>query len=280
MAALRSPEPNPQPSLLIVDGEPKARSALVAALRQRGYRVEETGSGPEALARLELATYDLLLLDLGVPGVSGVDLLLRARLMCRDLPIILLTAQATLDSAIAAVKADVIDYVLKPYKTNDLLVTISRALAERAEQQRRQHLLEMVGEAMSALQQLELKESVPPPASNGNGAVKNLVQVGTLALDPEKRTVILQTDPPRTIELTEGEASILMTLMEKPNEVFSYSQLAKKALGYEGMDKWTVESVIRSSVFRLRQKIEPGPNAPHLICTVRGRGYYFSPALS
>jgi DNA-binding response OmpR family regulator len=263
--------------------------------------------------------------------------------MRRDLPMIVLTAQPTIESAVAAVKADVVDYMLKPYKIEDLLLAISRALEERAQQLRQQQLLEMVGEAMELLrrtdtsaekaalpsitasqnqttnigdvsgqatvthldppngrtattatraQPLDLKRGTGADAPHGYGteyeaqgesAFKgassvHLLHAGPLALDRQKRLVTVSTDPVRTVELTESEVSILLTLMQKPNQVFSYNQLAKSALGYEGMDKWTVESVIRSSVFRLRQKIEPGPDAPRLICTVRGRGYYFSPS--
>ena len=109
-------------------------------------------------------------------------------------------------------------------------------------------------------------------------SVEDIIRVGVLSLDRQKRMVTLKEDPPRAVELTEGELSVLITLMEKPNQVFSYNQLAKTALGYDGMDKWTVESVTRSCVFRLRQKLELDPNTPRLIRTVRGRGYFFSPA--
>ena len=104
------------------------------------------------------------------------------------------------------------------------------------------------------------------------------MDVGVLALDREKRLVTVKTDPPRIVELTEGEASILVALMQKPDQVLTPNQLAKTALGYDGMDKWTVESVVRSSVFRLRNKIEPGSDNPQLIRTVRGRGYFFCTA--
>jgi DNA-binding response OmpR family regulator len=70
--------------------------------------------------------------------------------------------------------------------------------------------------------------------------------------------------------------SILVAMIEHPNQVLSCNQLADAALGYQGLDKWTVESLIRSCVFRLRQKIEATPGAPRLIRTVRGRGYYIS----
>lgn len=82
-------------------------------------------------------------------------------------------------------------------------------------------------------------------------------------------------NPAQPVELTESEVSVLETLMQHPNKVLSVKELANSALGYQGLDKWTLESVVRSCVFRLRQKIEPAPDSPQLICTVRGRGYFY-----
>lgn len=272
------PSDKPGASLIIVDADAGARSLLANTLERRGFRVEEAGTGQEALGFLETGPIDLMVVDMAIPGMTGVELMLRARLMRRDLLIIVLTAQATLESAIAAVRTDVVDYMLKPCRADDLILTITRALAEHAEQMRHQRLLEMVGEAMEALHRKPPTETPTKPLDLfADALAPELLRVGDLSLDRQKRLATLTTNPPRTVELTEGEASILTALMERPNEVFTYNQLAKTALGYEGMDKWTVESIIRSSVFRLRQKIEPGPDSAHLICTVRGRGYYFSP---
>lgn len=267
-------------SLLVVDAQDNARRLAVDYLNRKGYAADEASSGQAALAKLESRPYDLVILDVALPGTNGVEFMSRLRKARPDLPIVVLTAHATVESAVAAVKLNVVDYMLKPCQPEDLILTISRALEERAEQLRHQRLLALVGEAMNALRQPEAAATLLPdrtvplsPAVSGD-----MLRVGTLALDRQKRQVTLHTNPPRTVELTEGELSILVVLMEKPNQVLSYNDLAKTALGYEGMDKWTVESVIRSTVFRLRHKLEPGPDTPCLIRTVRGRGYFFSPA--
>jgi len=155
-------------------------------------------------------------------------------------------------------------------------------LQERSKQLHRQRLFDMVGEAMDTLRQTE-KVAAPSPipavlAPEPLALAPGLLRVGPLMLDREKRLAMLENDPAHTVELTENEVSILVALMEHPNQVLSCNQLADAALGYEGLDKWTVESLIRSCVFRLRQKIEPSPDMPHLIRTVRGRGYFFAPA--
>ncbi len=276
-----SPESNLTAKLLVVDDQALLRVSTAEILRHRGYRVDEAGSGHEALALIEGGVYDLMVLDIVMPGMSGIEVMRRARQVCPDLSIIVLTAHAAVDSAVAAVKADVADYLLKPCNVDDLAIAISRELQERARRLRRERLLSMVSETVMALKESEALAD-PAPASPSPSArpapSQHLIRTGPLTLDRQKRLATLDGDPTRAVELTEGEVSILIALMERPNQVLSCGQLASTALGYEGMDKWTVESVVRSSVFRLRQKIEPSPDAPRLICTVRGRGYYLSPA--
>ena len=277
--ALHSNETTSTMRLLIVDDEPHVRSPMAEVLRQRGYAVEEAASGPEALAQLANKPIDLMVLDLVMPGMNGVEVIRRARQTRPDLAIIVLTAHASVESAIVAVKADVADYMLKPCNLNDLTVAIERALQARAKHLRHQRLLSMVGEVVEAMRDPdEEKVSTPlaPAASVPLAPVEHSLHVGLLTLDRQKRLVTIDSDPSRTVELTEGEVSILAALMEQPNQVLSAAELAGKALGYEGMDKWTIESVVRSSVFRLRQKIQPEHDAPQLICTVRGRGYFLA----
>ncbi len=272
--------------MLIVDDEINVRATLGEFLEQRGYHIGEARSGGEALTLLTNAPYDLMVLDMLMPEMSGVEIMRRAREVRPDLAIIILTAHASVESAIAAVKSNVTDYMLKPCNLNDLAVTISRTLQERAQQLHRQRLFDMVGEAMDTLRQTErVTELSPVPAipvllaaPQPPAPTPDLLRVGPLMLDRQKRLAMLENDPVHTVELTENEVAILVALMEHPNQVLSCNQLADAALGYEGLDKWTVESLIRSCVFRLRQKIEPSPDTPHLIRTVRGRGYFFAPA--
>ena len=267
--------------LLVVDDDPRLRSAMGEMIRQEGYSVDEAGTGEDALELLKRTPFDLMPVDMVMPGMGGVEAIRQAHQIQPDLAIIVLTGHPTVESAIASVKADVTDYLLKPYTGDDLVLIITRAMQERKRQQHRQRLLEMVGEAIDHLRQPEEKReqaSISPIPAAPPSPSEHSLCVGLLRLDREKRILTVNSHPPRTIELTEGETAILVALMETPNQVFTYSQLAQTALGYKDMDKWTVESIIRSSVFRLRQKIELGTGAPQMIRTVRGRGYFFSPA--
>jgi len=268
-------------NLLVVDDNDRLRGTMAEMIRQEGYSVEQAGTGEEALEILKRKPFDLITVDMVMPGMSGAQVVQRARELRPELAIVVITGHPTVESAIASIKADVTDYLVKPCTLDDLVAVIARAMQERARQEKRQRLLDMVGEAIEHLRQPDEpgEGAAPPIASSAEPRpAANALRVGLLTLDRQKRLVTLNVNPPRTAELTEGETAILITLMETPNQVFTYGQLADKALGYKNMDKWTVESVVRSAVFRLRQKIEASPDGPQLIRTVRGRGYFFSPA--
>jgi DNA-binding response OmpR family regulator len=263
---------------LIVDAELQTRASIAQSLRHFGHRVDEANCGQEALQLLEQTAYDVMILDLAISDMNGVEVMHRARLMRRDLAILIVTSLATVESTMAAVKANVADYILKPCNMDDLQLTVARVLEERVQQLRHARLLEMVSEVMGVLHQPEpvAEPMIFPALATSPLQAQDMIRMGILTLDRQKRLVTLKTDPPRTVELTESEMSILLALMEKPNQVISCNQLANKALGYTDMDRWTIENVIRSCVFRLRHKIEGGSDAPRLIRTVRGRGYFFS----
>ncbi len=281
-ASPSTPASNSKANVLVADAESKSRASIVMAFKRKGYAVQDASTPQDALACLQTQRPELVILDPQFPHTDAVDLMRRVRAVRRDLAIVILTSQATADNAIAAVKINAVDFLIKPCKPDDLLLVVARALAERAQQTKHQRLLEMVTQAMDALRQTEDAEVAAvlplPPGMEAVAPSPDIVQIGVLTLDRQKRMAWLRTNPARRIELTEGEVAILVALIEKPNQVLTCNQLARTALGYQDMDKWTVENVVRSAVFRLRQKLEADADAPQLIRTVRGRGYFFSPA--
>lgn len=281
--------PGPQETLsrarlLVVDDEANLRAGLRDLLSLMGYQVEEAASGYEALELLEIQHYDLMVLDIRMPGMDGIEVMHRARQMHPDLSIIVLTAHASLESAIAAVKTDAVDYMLKPFNIDDLATTISQALEERAETLRHQQLLSLIGSALNTLDQSKgsasagflsaaSSSSSPTPPTHR----ERFLHAGPMTLDRHKRLVVMQGDPPRTIELTDGETAILAVLMEHPNEVLSCSKMVHVAMGYD-LDEQEAQNQVRLYVFRLRRKIEVDASDPLLIRTVRGRGYFLAPS--
>ncbi len=179
----------------------------------------------------------------------------------------MLTDHPTLKSAITAVKLGAADYMLKPFNVEDLAAAISKALEERAEQLRRQRLLDMIGDTLGTL----------PPAGGPAAAPSSgrFLRAASITLNRQKRQVVVEGDSGRTVELTEGEAAILIALMERPNQVLSCKQLARVALDYD-LYAMEAKSMVRPYIFRLRHKIEDNPSDPSLIRTVHGRGYFLS----
>jgi DNA-binding response OmpR family regulator len=269
--------------ILVVDDEPHVCNAVARALNLMGYETQEANTGYAALQRLNDQAFDLMLLDMRMPEMDGIDVMRRAHQQYPDLLILVLTGHATLESAIAAVKSGAVDYLLKPVVIADIALAVDSALRSRVGQLQQKYWLRQVGEAMgealNALRQAEVPLPVPLAVEP---AAKRFLQVGSMTLDRSKRLLIMSEEPSRIIELSKGEALVLALLMECPDQVLSCRQLVHTAWGYE-LDERESQSVVRPYIFRLRQKIEIDPEHPHVIQTVRGSGYLFQaprPAVS
>jgi len=123
--------PIPQTRVLVVDDETHVRSALTRSLTLLGYSADGAASGHQALGMLECAPYDAMVLDLHMPGISGVEVMQGARQMCPGLIIVILTGRATLMSVIAAVKSHAASYLFKPVSVHDIAAVIADSLQRR-----------------------------------------------------------------------------------------------------------------------------------------------------
>jgi DNA-binding response OmpR family regulator len=262
--------PIPQVRVLVVDDEESVRTALARSLTLLRYSADVAASGDQALEMLERTPYDVMLLDMRMPGLGGVEVMQRAGQMCSDLSIIVLTGHATLDSAIAAVKSDAIDYLLKPASIHDIAVAVSKALQRRAEKLRRQHLLRVLEQALE-----EARETSPetPPAPTC------LLHAGPIVLDRQSGLAAVAgvgDAGDLTAELTVCEAKLLAYMMQHPHDALSCRELARSALGYDVTER-EAQGIVRPHISRLRRKIEPGSASPRLIRTIFGHGYRFAP---
>ena len=257
------PDPTPVTRLLIVDDESNIRSALVRALNLVGYHAEEAASGKEALTLLAQTFFDLMVLDLCLPDIEGVAVMQQAQQLQPGLLIVILTGHATLESAIAAVKSEAVDYLRKPAGVHEIIDAVTRALQKRAARAQREQLARA----------LDLLQSDATPALLT--AVNGSLSIGPLKLDRSNRLVRINDQPVRTIVLSRGETAVLASLMARPNHTLSCQQLVQAAWGYHA-DRKEAESIIRPYISRLRSKIEHDRTEPRLIRTVRQHGYLFS----
>jgi two-component system KDP operon response regulator KdpE len=258
--------------LLVVDDEPNIRSALARALSFAGYTVEEASSGQAALELLERKRFDLMILDMLMPEVSGVDVMRRMRRANPGFMIIVLTGHATLESAIAAAKSDeVVDYLQKPVKNREIIEAVEKALQKRSERLRQRRLYD----AVSQILDVSPASGTPAQPDSPAKAVvpdQEAIFAPPLALNRKKRVVTIEYNPPRTVELTKGETAVLSSLMVQPGQVLSCEELVNRGWGYD-VDEFEAKSIIRPHIRRLRQKLESDPEEPQLICTVRRHGY-------
>jgi DNA-binding response OmpR family regulator len=258
--------------VLVVDDEVTIRTPLVRALELSGFQSVGVGSGKDALARLDRERFDVMLLDMKMPEMDGVEVMHHAHDIQPDLLILILTGHATLESAIAAVKSDAADYLLKPASIHDITTAITRAIDKRSEQERPKHLLSTILDTLHLAEHGGVEPATPTkPTPPTDWSKRPFLRVGPLTLDQEKRLLSIE-DTGRLIELTEGEATILALFMEKSDRVLSCREIAHAAWSYE-LEEWEAQALVRPYIFRLRQKVEPAPSEPKIIRTVRGRGY-------
>jgi two-component system alkaline phosphatase synthesis response regulator PhoP len=220
-------------TILVVDDEAQIVRVLRGYLERAGYAVLTAHDGPEALRIARQEKPDLMILDLMLPGMDGVDVCKRLRSES-NLPILMLTARVEEADRIIGLELGADDYVTKPFSPREIVARVKAIL-------RRSH----------------------PEAE----APEELLQVGELKLDVGRHTV---TRGAQAIEVTPSEFQILEAMMRAPGRVFRREQLLEAAQGiaYEGYER-TVDTHIKN----LRRKIEADPRQPAYLLTVHGLGY-------
>jgi two-component system alkaline phosphatase synthesis response regulator PhoP len=259
--------------ILVADDEDNTRLALVRALQLSGYQPEGVANGSEALKRLKETSFDLLLLDLCMPEVDGMQVMEYIRQNQLDLAVIVLTANATLDSAIASVKTGAADYLLKPQRMADIELAIRNALKRNAAQRQRKQLIEAAQKTLEILQ----PGGEPSPAQEDAGSASSHLQP-VFRFDAGQRLATIGAGVernPRVVSLTMDQAAILDYFMRNRGRVVSCQEIARTALGYPKIGAREAEKLVRSHVLRLRSKIEDDPGHPRLVRTIRGSGYVF-----
>ncbi len=228
------------PHLLVVDDDARLRALLQRFLTEQGFRV--TAAADAAAARRALAgiAFDLLVMDVMMPGENGLELVESLRREGQEVPILMLTARGAPDDRIAGLEAGVDDYLGKPFDPRELALRIRTILRRTAQ---------------------------PPVAEASVGPV----QLGTRWFDPQRAEL---RGPEGQVRLTGGETALLAALAARPNEVLSREEIAA-ALGTPEAG----ERAIDVQVTRLRRKVEPDPREPRFIQTVRHRGYVLRPGL-
>jgi DNA-binding response OmpR family regulator len=225
--------------ILLVDDDALLRRSLSFSLEQAGYRVSTAASGEDALALARRDPPDLVLLDIGLPGMDGLDTL-RHFEQEMALPVIFLTARRRELDEVLGLELGADDYVTKPFDLDVLLARIKSVL----------------------------RRAGRPPES---GVIVQPIQVGDLVIDPAAHTVTVAGEP---VELAPREFDLLHALALEAGHVLSVEDLLARVWGPEYLGE---PQVVYVHVRWLREKIERDPNRPERIVTVRGVGYRLEP---
>ncbi|MBM3152759.1 MAG: response regulator transcription factor [Chloroflexi bacterium] len=236
-------------SILVVDDEPVERQTLTDILKLDGYHVIALGSGEAAVDYVRLNPVDLMVLDLRMPGMSGLDVSKVVGQVSPDTEIVLLTAHGSMETAIEALRQRVHDYLLKPATPSQIIASVERGLAHRKAR------LE------------SMMQGQPPEDEDGPVAI----QVGDTTVDFSRRMIFTGN---LQISLTPAEGRLLRILVENPGKVFTHRDLVLMVQGYVTSQHEAPE-ILRPLVSRLRQKLEDAPTLGERLVSVRGTGYIF-----
>jgi len=226
-------EPATGPRVLVIEDEPQIRKFLRASLTAHGYRLEESATGKEGLLQAALKPPDLVILDLGLPDMDGLQVTREIRAWSR-VPIVVLSARGQEEDKVQALDAGADDYLTKPFGVAELAARLRVALRHQA---------------------------------RTDGAGESVFQVGALVVDLGKRVVTVSGEP---VHLTPTEYRLLSTLVKHAGRVLTHQSLLKEVWGPNDVHE---THYLRVYMAQLRQKLEADPTRPRFLVTEPGVGY-------
>ncbi|GAA1269184.1 response regulator transcription factor [Kitasatospora nipponensis] len=235
------PPAQPAARILVVDDDPTVAEVVTGYLLRAGYAVDRAADGREALERAAEGRPDLVVLDLMLPEIDGLEVCRRLRVDGGGPAVVMLTAKGEESERILGLELGADDYVTKPFSPRELVLRIQAVLRRNA-----------------------------APAPVPGGAPAGPLRAGDLALDQQARRAFRGS---RELSLTQREFDLLTFLAKNPGTAFGREELMHKVWGWDFGDLSTVTVHVR----RLREKVEDDPAAPVLISTVWGVGYRFDP---
>jgi DNA-binding response OmpR family regulator len=268
-------------TILVIDDEPLLRRSLMLILQRAGYQVTIAGSAREARHYLQAGPYDLIFLDLKMPEVDGLTFLAEIRARYPDLPVLILTAHATLESAMEAVRQGARDYLLKPIMPDAILARVAEVLQAQARPRRQREITTQIDELVAELKHLDglqapidhIDHGAGSPAAGAQATAalepERYLQRGKFTLDLHTRRVLLRDQqillPPVTFDY-------LVTLMRHSPNPVPYEVLVEESQGFRA-SRAEAREIARGRIHALRKALEQDQRHPEFVVTVRNIGY-------
>lgn len=230
-------------TILVVDDDERVREVVSWQLEAEGFAVGQAGDGPAALQSIAALPPDLIVLDLSLPGLGGLDVLRRLR-QYSQLPVIILSGRNGETDRIVGLDLGADDYLVKPFSPEELAARV-RSVLRRCEPAR-------------------IAEPVDSPGGSGGARLR---------IDSNSREVTVDG---RVVELTAKEFDLITFLAAHPRHVFTRAQLLEHV--WRSDPGWQCDATVTEHVHRVRHKVEPDPAHPRWLLTIRGVGYRWEPS--
>jgi DNA-binding response OmpR family regulator len=235
-------------NILVVDDEPVARQSLSDILKLEGFVVSSAPNGQAAVEHVRTHPVDVMIVDLRMPGMDGLEVVQVLNQISPETEVILLTAFGSTETAIQALRLRIHDYLLKPASPAQVISSVKKALTRRSARSRNNAVSNDVEDAMEAV---TLKD-------------------GTI-VDLARRQIKHKS---KVEHLTPAEGRLLRILMDNEGKVFSHRELVLLVQGYDTSQREAPE-ILRPLVSRLRHKLDQFPSLSERVVSVRGTGYLY-----
>ena len=253
--------------ILIIDDEAALRQTLARILQQAGFEVTTAENGEQGISYIQTTNFDLIFMDLRMPGIHGMDALKLIHASFPNLPVILFTAQPDLNSAVEALRNGATDYLLKPLKPQAVIERAQSVLANQQRENRKREIALQIEALQAELKSLSSGQTGPLQAASVG--TDRFLKRGPLVLDLHARRLLINE---QMINVPPTSFDYLLVLARHSPGVVSYQTLVAEAQGYQA-DAREAQELTKWHIHQLRQVIEQDARNPSYLINVRGTGY-------
>ncbi len=253
--------------ILIIDDEVVLRQTLARVLQQAGFEATSAENAEQALAFLKSTVYDLVYLDLRMPGLHGLEALKLIHEQYPILPVVLFTAQPDINSAVEALRNGATDYLLKPLKPQVIIERTQTILAAQQKEKRKREIAQQIDSLQAELRNIE--QGIVPEISSSTPSKDRFMKCGPLVLDLHARRLTIDE---QVINLPPTSFDYLLVLARHAPDVVDYQTLVAEAQGYQAEAR-DAQELTKWHIHQLRQAFDRDTQNPTYLINVRGKGY-------